>query len=371
MKKLFLLVLIVIPLTVFLPSLSVRASETTDLLEETTGINDLSVLLPDGLTENELLLNTDPDALLSGNIFTALFDGIREMFVSGLREYSVFFISLLSLLILCAVLKTVNVHLAKSAAADTLSLLVLSAFIYTCMDAAFSEAATYLSRANIFMTGMVPVTTALYAVGGNVTTATTQNATLIFALSFLQTLTSTLLLPLLRFCFAFSLVGLVSPVKLGSITGLVKTVTTTLCVFFLTLLSAILFFQSTLSSAADSVGARGVKFLIGLIPVVGNLVGDASKTVASGVTYLRSVIGLFGVVVILTILILPICRLGVRKLFLSLGQTVASVLGLDKEAAFLKESASLLNLLFAILLSSAVYFLLALTIFMKTAVVSG
>ncbi len=370
MKKLFRLTLLSICLILSIPALTVGA---TDWMEEMSGIADLDALLPEGVQKEDLLIDTHPDSLLTGNLFSEILSGIKKIFSTGLQDSLFFFLSLLALLILTAVLKTVKIHLtpANASIMDTLSLLVLSAFLYTFIDGAFTEATHYLNHANTFMTSMIPVTTTLYAVGGNVTTATVQNATLLFALSFLQTLTSTVFMPLLRFSFAFSLVGLVSPVKLGSITQLLKTITTTLCVFFLTLLSAILFFQNILSSAADSVGARSVKFLIGLIPVVGNLVGDASKTVASGITYLRSVMGLFGVVVILSLLLLPLCRLASRKLFLSLGQTAASILGLDAEAAFLKESAALLNLVFAVLLSSCVYFILALTLFMKTTVVSA
>jgi stage III sporulation protein AE len=370
-KKIRRIAVIFLFLLLLLPASPVFA---TDILKEATGLDHLDELIPKDMTPDDLLVDTDVDSLLGKDVFSVIWSGLKGMFFSGLSSYLAFFLSLVAMLVLCAFLKSVKENIAKDSygkAFDILSLLILSAFLYTFIDAAFDEAAACLTRANTFMTAMVPITTALYAVGGNVTTATVQNATLLFALSFLQTLTSSLLLPMLRFCFAFSLVGLVSPVKLGSITNLVKTVASTLCVFFLTLLSAILYFQSALSSAADSVGIRSVKFLIGLIPVVGNLVGEASKTVGSGVAYIRSVTGLFGVVIILSILAVPLCRLGARKLFLSLGQAAASILGLENEAAFIKESASLLTLLFAVLLSSAVYFILALTLFMKTAVVAS
>ena len=369
MKKIRRIAVIFLFLLLLLPASPVFA---TDILKEATGLDHLDELIPKDMTPDDLLVDTDVDSLLGKDVFSVIWSGLKGMFFSGLSSYLAFFLSLVAMLVLCAFLKSVKENIAKDSygkAFDILSLLILSAFLYTFIDAAFDEAAACLTRANTFMTAMVPITTALYAVGGNVTTV--QNATLLFALSFLQTLTSSLLLPMLRFCFAFSLVGLVSPVKLGSITNLVKTVASTLCVFFLTLLSAILYFQSALSSAADSVGIRSVKFLIGLIPVVGNLVGEASKTVGSGVAYIRSVTGLFGVVIILSILAVPLCRLGARKLFLSLGQAAASILGLENEAAFIKESASLLTLLFAVLLSSAVYFILALTLFMKTAVVAS
>ena len=96
--------------------------------------------------------------------------------------------------------------------------------------------------------------------------------------------------------------------------------------------------------------------------------GDTLRTVASGVQYLKSVIGVSGVVFIM-LLLLPtlILLLLVRLVFLIAGG-MAEMLGCEVEARLLSELSQMWGCMIAVISMCSVMFILGLWIFVGTVV---
>jgi len=80
------------------------------------------------------------------------------------------------------------------------------------------------------------------------------------------------------------------------------------------------------SGTADATAAKVAKTTIStVLPVVGSIISDAASTVVAGAGVLRNTIGIFGILAVLAICILPVLRLGANYLLYKLasGLTMA------------------------------------------------
>jgi len=138
-------------------------------------------------------------------------------------------------------------------------------------------------------------------------------------------------------------------------------------VFITTVLTAVLFFQNTLASSADTLAARSVKFAVtSFVPVIGGMIGDVSRTIIGSIQVLKSITGIFGILVIVITLLPPLITVILNKFMLQISGAFALILGMDKQSDFLKEMGSLLNITIAVMVCAALVFIFDVTVFIKT-----
>ena len=140
----------------------------------------------------------------------------------------------------------------------------------------------------------------------------------------------------------------------------------------MTLLIASLSSQTVLSAASDSAGVRAARLVSSTaIPIVGGSVGDTLRTVASGVSYLKTVVGVGGIVFVI-ILVLPILiSLILTRVVFLLTSGVADMLGCETEGKLLSELGSVWGTMIAVVAMCSVMFILALVVFVRIAVAAA
>lgn len=232
----------------------------------------------------------------------------------------------------------------------------------------------YFSELTAVMSACLPVMSCLYVAGGNVNVAAVNNATTVFMLDLTEILTSSVITPCVCVCLAAAFSDLIVGHE-GAMSG-VGDVSKRILTFVLglsgTLLAASLSAQNALSSAKDTVGTKTVKYISGsAIPIVGATVGDALRTVAQGVRFLRSAVGASGICVLLLAVIPVLAELLLSRLAFSSAAAVGDMLGRRGEARFIRECASLCGYLTAAVALCGVLFVLVLTIFALSAVAAA
>ena len=100
---------------------------------------------------------------------------------------------------------------------------------------------------------------------------------------------------------------------------------------------------------------------------MGALVGEATRTVAAGISLIKTTSGIFAVAVVLYTVSIPATVLIAKKVLLSLCVIVCRIIG-SAESDFIEEINNILSILLSILLSVGIFFILTLTIFIRTAV---
>ena len=233
--------------------------------------------------------------------------------------------------------------------------------------------AKYFERLSSLMNAMIPLTGAVWAMGGNLSTASSGTATLSVFLTVCENLCAKTVLPVCILCTALALCNTLSPdLGMGRFAGAIKKVYTFSLGLVMAILTTSLHSTTALTSAADSTAARAAKAVsAGVIPVVGGSVGDTLRTVAAGVQYLKGVIGIGGIVMLILLVLPVLLSLLMTRLAFLLGTGVADLLGCDGESKLLSELGTVWGCMIAVVAMSAVMFILALNIFVKTVVAAG
>ena len=82
------------------------------------------------------------------------------------------------------------------------------------------------------------------------------------------------------------------------------------------------------AGTADALAVKAAKFTVSnMVPVVGSILSDAAETVLAGAGILKSAVGVFGMLAVLSMCLVPFLQLGVHylayKLTAALAATVA------------------------------------------------
>lgn len=234
----------------------------------------------------------------------------------------------------------------------------------------FERLEIFFERITAFFNGMIPITASIWALGGNVTTASAGSATLYCFLNVFERLWAASAIPvttlviMLGFCNV-----LCSDLKTCRIVGSIKKIYGFFLGISMTLLLSSLAAQTVLCAVADSAAARTGRLVSStLIPVIGGNLGEALRTVASSVVYLKGIFGVGGIIVI-ALLTLPMAlTILLARFAFGISSALADILGCEEESKLLSVFSDAYGCVLAVVCGVGMMFVLALCIFMKTAV---
>ena len=234
----------------------------------------------------------------------------------------------------------------------------------------FERLEEFFARIAALINGMIPVTASIWALGGNVSTATAGSATLYCFLNVFEKLWAASAVPvfalllMLGFCDV-----LCTELKTARVLGTVKRSYGFFLGLSMTVLLSSLAAQTTLTAAADSVSARAGRLVSStVIPIVGGNLGESLRTVASSVTYLKSIFGIGGIIII-ALLVLPMAiSLLLTRFVFGICSTFADVIGCAQESKLLESFSEAYGCMLAVVCGVGTMFVLSLCIFMKTLV---
>jgi stage III sporulation protein AE len=331
---------------------------------------DSAELLPEGALEDsesfgEAVEEMSGAEYLTGEIARAL--GIE---LDGALKLAC---GICAILVLGAVFSSAGASLGNGALGSAVRFCSSGALFVTVVYAQYSHFEAierFFSSVSTLMEGMVPITASAWAMGGNVSTAATGSASFYLALGICNKLFAKSIIPVAAI---MSILGLCDAMSDEMRTGRLLAAIKKIYGFFLGLIMTVLLSsmsaQTAISSAADSTTARTARLVSGsVIPVLGGGVGETLRTVAGGVTYLKSVIGIGGIIMIF-LLLLPVglSVLLTRFVFLITGG-LADILGCPSEARLLENLGEVYGCMLAVISGVAITFILALCIFTQTVV---
>ncbi|MBO7297241.1 MAG: hypothetical protein J6V39_08270, partial [Clostridia bacterium] len=318
----------------------------------------LACILPDGLFSRD----TDEvrGAFAQMTSFSGLLGLVLQVYSLQCGQSGGLLASICGLILLCGLMRSVGKaqSLPWASLAPRLCLFgAVSAAGYAAVDSMVA----YFTSLRTLMGGIMPLMSALYIMGGNVTRATVGNATLSVGLNVCGSVCASIAPPLFGSCMAMALPGILeSGVDLSKISAFLKKTYTTVLGVLTFLLSICLSAQSLLASRADSLAMRSGRYAIGqMIPVVGGALSGSLDTLAAGVGMLRGLAGGCGVILLfLTCLPVLLQMLALRTL-LDLGAMLAHLLGCAPESAVLSEASSLFGYMAAAVAMCTAVFIIA------------
>ena len=326
--------------------------------------------LPEGTLESEDKLAEGVGEMSSGNY---LVEVALDVFGIELGSALKLFFALVALVLLSAVFSAFSNGLENSALASAIRLCsvgaIASAVIYV-QYRHFELLGELFEKLGGMMAGMIPVTASIWAMGGNVSTASVGGASLGVIVSVSEAVCSGTVIPVCCIMTVFSFCDSLSDeIKTARVIGALKKIYVFSLGLVMTVLLSSLGAQTALSASADSTAARTARLVSGtVIPIVGGSVGETFRTVAAGVGHLKNAFGI-GAIIMIALLVLPtfVSVLVTRFVFL-LCSGLADMLGCSSEARLLDSLGETYGFMLGVLSCVAVSFMLALYIFLQTAV---
>lgn len=265
-------------------------------------------------------------------------DGLAELVDTGTRELAGIVrravrssVLILLILLFCGLAETVQEG-AGGSPSHSVSLagtLAVTAVAVADVNALLGMGTGAIARMTSFANVLLPTAAALTAATGAVTGAAARQLAAALFSDLLVNLIHGLLVPLLYGYIAASAAqAAVGENRLKRLADLLKwTVTTVLTVVtmaFVGYLTA----SGVVAGTADAATVKAAKFAIsGAIPVVGGILSDAAETVLASAGILKGTVGVFGMVTILGICLIPLLQLAVHYLAYKLTAALASALG--------------------------------------------
>lgn len=124
-----------------------------------------------------------------------------------------------------------------------------------------------------------------------------------------------------------------------------------------------------ISGSADSSALRATKAaLSGMVPVVGGIISDASESLVASASMLRSSVGIFGMLAVLAMVLLPFFRVGIHYLLFKITAAVSGSIGLMPHVGLLKHFSEAMGYLLAMCGTCAMLMLISFACFMRVVV---
>ena len=363
------------------------------LISATSFSASAEALMPDGYGELSQELSEWSGDRLPEEIYSQSVDEVGEAvkkmsdgkfwlkeISSVLKERFFFSASLFSRLCGLLILASVFGALSRSLSSESMSgavrfctaTAIFASIIYIQTEH-FQKVELFFQRLVGIMSAMIPITGTVWAMGGNISTASAGTSALYVFLNVCELIFAKSLVPVCCLFTALALCNTLSPeMGMKGLTGALKKTYGFFIALIMTILTASLSAQTTLCAAADSTGARAARLVSSnIIPMVGASVGETLRTLATSVQYLKSIVGIGGVIFILLLFIPVLIELLLTRLVFLLTSGVAEMLGCETEGRFLSEIGGVYGILIAVVSMCSVMFMFALTIFSKTAVAIG
>lgn len=196
---------------------------------------------------------------------------------------------------------------------------------------------------------LLPGMSGLLAASGNLSASAAAGFGMVL-FDLLLSVTSGLLVPLL---YLFLVLGVAESAlgleQLAKMRDLVKWLLVTGVKLLMWSYSAILTMTGLISGAVDGQKLRSVRSAIsGMVPVVGNLVSEASASLVSAASLLRTGVGLYGMLAVFGICLGPFFRISLQYLLLRLGTGLCGLFGKGSQSPLLEKLTQAMGLMLAL-----------------------
>ena len=308
--------------------------------------------------------NVEPEAGLSDGVLDAVgpYDGAVEGFGARLLKLVTNTLGRLPDLGLREALGTLGVILAAAlfcgvledepkakAVTPLIGALAVAAACVRPFDSMIAQGTAAIRELQTYMGLLLPGMASLMAASGSLSAAGIPGLGAVL-LELLLAAVSGLLAPLLYLFLVLAVAESALGVEqLGRLRDFVKWLLVTGVKGLMWAYSAVLSLTGIVSGAVDGQKLRTLRAAIsGLIPVVGNLVSEASASLMGAASLLRTGVGLYGMLAVLGVCLEPFLKLALHFLLFKLGAALCGLVGKGGQSELLEKLHQALGLMLAL-----------------------
>lgn len=323
----------------------------------------------------DIVKDIDMSELLSsaitGNIDNqTLLQNLMAPFGSQIKSTVKIFASILVIVLIHSVLKSIVDGLENKGVAQ-ITYYVEYILIVTITMASFTDSIamckTAIQDLASFSNCLIPILITLMLTTGSIASASMIEPILLFLITFISNFIVGLVIPFVLISTSLKIISSISKrVQVDKLAKFFHTSVVWVLGVVLTIFVGVVSLEGTLSSTVDGITAKTAKAAVSnFIPVVGKILGDAVDTVIGCSSILKNAVGMVGVVVVLSICILPIGKLFILMWMYKLAAALCQPIAEENVVSLLEHMSDTFKILFAIICSVSVMLIIGVTLVVK------
>ena len=369
-KKIILIIIIAI---IFIPKTVKAENNTIATQKETFGIN--SFIENSKQYTGEFFADADISEILNSAISgkvdnSKIYKKILNILGTEVQTGIKSLLSILAIIIIHSILKSISESLEN----DSISKLIYYVqyiAIVTIIMSNFSDVINLVKQTSNnligFMNTLIPVLVSLMLYTGSITTTSILEPIILFLINFIGNLIQNILIPIILIIASISIISKISDqVQVAKLSKFLKSSTLWFLGIILTIFVGIVSLEGTLASCVDGITAKTAKSIVSsAVPVVGKILGDVVDSVLGCGIILKNAVGFVGVVIIISICIVPILKLSVLTISYKLVASISEVIADAKIVKLLDEMGDIFKILLGILFTIFFMVIIGTTLLIK------
>lgn len=314
------------------------------------------------------------EKLLSGELLAdpmSIMKTLGSFFLSETFSSMALFAEILVICMIGALLKNASASIGERAASGVgqmvcnYAAVAISIGSFTIM---YNVAATAIDEMVSFMQALLPLMVTLLMGSGAVSTGAVMNPVVLGAISIFATVCHLIILPAVFLSCSFFLINsLTENDYIKKLAGFIRKFALFIMGLGVLLFSGLSAVQGMVTVPADTVIAKAAKYSIGnFVPVIGGFAADSLDLIKSCTVVLKSAVGVFGVLAMLFLLMVPLVKIMAAVLIYKIAAIVIEPIGDRNMSDCMNEMGNTMVALALVLFLVALMFLIFITLMATT-----
>jgi len=284
-----------------------------------------------------------------------IYNFISEKFKRKIPNIIKSILTILSLIIICSIFLSAKLSTDKKKiekVLDFVCLLSICIVIIKPIVGIIVKTANIMVIMSKFTMSYIPIMAGIMYASNQSLLGGTYSAVMILFSEFIMQISSKVLVPILNIFLAISLASsMPSKCSFSNVCSFFSKTVKWIIGISMVVFVGILTIQSVITSAADNVGTKTLKFMLsGSVPVVGKTLGDALLVINGSIKLLKSGLGAFFLLALGVIFVPVILDCLTFKIVNAITLNLSETFGIASACKLIKNTTEVLNLLLIIIL---------------------
>lgn len=260
-----------------------------------------------------------------------------------------------------------NVEGKSKAVVELAAILAVATFMLDSTHSMIQKGTDTVWQISSYGKLLLPVmTAALASQGGGISATSIYGATALFD-SLLCSIISAVLIPMVYIYLVMAVINaLTEDQGLSKLKALCKWAMGWFFKVVLYVFTGYITVTGVISGTADQTAIKATKLTIsGMIPVVGGILSDASETILVSAGAVKNATGIYGMLAVLAVVMIPFLTIGAHYLLLKLTAAVSAVFAPKGVSALVEDFSSTMGFVLALVGSVCLIQLISLVCFLK------
>ncbi len=341
-------------------------------MDEINSISQYSANLSNGLTD-PFSFDKIVDATLSGqSIFDTqeIITNLKELFFFEIKGSIILGIEILTICIIVGLLKNLSTSFGKKNVSDIALLICSVVIIGLCIgnfrniyDLTRDTVSTLCYTMEILMPILIVVLVSM----GAIASGTIMSPLLITCITVFSSVMKNIVLPALFISTILVLINCLTEKNyVNQLSKFLRNGAIFITGLIITVLTGIIMIQGLVTDTSDSLLMDTAKYSLGkFIPIVGSFTSDTIELFVKCMSSIRNMIGLFGVMIVVILIITPIIKILAIAVIYKITALLAEPITDDKVASAINDMGTSLITMGAVLFFSSLMFIIFITTILK------